>query len=70
MHIMAVQRSLPSSQDAVTWWRSAYERDLDAFIISHGRRPSSLLELSRWLKPMATRGMNQLEDREPTGPGD
>jgi hypothetical protein len=41
--------------DPVTWWRMSHERDLDSFARSHGRKPESLHELSKWLKPAPVR---------------
>ena len=42
-------------KDPVTWWRESYQRDTDAFVRAHGRRPESLHELSSWLRPMPIR---------------
>jgi hypothetical protein len=42
-------------KDPVTWWRECYERDNEAFERAHGRQPTSMLELSRWLSPAPNR---------------
>ena len=52
---MPRQGDAAAAMDAVTWWRWANQRDMATFVDSHGRRPNSWLEFSRWITPESLR---------------
>jgi hypothetical protein len=52
-------------KDPVTWWRESYQRDTDAFERAHGRRPETLHELTKWLRPLPIRVEPPLPRYEP-----
>lgn len=52
---MATKMDSPAPDDAVSWWRTSFQRDWEAFARANGRKPESLLELSVWLSPIPLR---------------